>query len=380
MRKLTVLLAMLLALLVGIADAQSTPCGCKHKKTIGIVCDRGGEQVILFDADADEFMGSIRIPPLSSYSVIVGCAIAPDGKLAFVSDFEDRVWVVDLTADPPALATGKNPIPVSTWAVQMAFSPDAKYLVVADGYSSPGVPLSVVDIAARTEVDTFPLGKDISPNAVVVSPDGSVLVVAGAWQSGMTTTIRRLRIDRLGQLTDTGESIPNSEAHSVGNLLCATKQLGRFEKSIGIFLCRKGTPQIGTLDLDGLRVLSTVAGTGAFAVDGAVDPRGNLLYVRTNEDPNSGPTGPGNAFIDVFRLDVLRGQIGPRRYTIPLDRKVATFFGGHQMALHPNGKKLYLAGLGLPELRVFHTSNGHLLKTIKLPVIDNATAITVGEL
>ncbi|MBN2191337.1 MAG: hypothetical protein JW751_00855 [Polyangiaceae bacterium] len=379
MRKLTVLLSLIFALALLLGGVTGQGAEPKAQKTIGIVCDRGGAQVILFDADADVVMGSIKIPPLTPYSLIVGCAIAPDGKLAFVSDFEDRVWVVDLTADPPALATGKNPIPVSTWAVQMVFSPDGKYLIVSDGYSTPEVPLSVVDLATRTEVDAFLLGKDISPTSVAVSPDGSVLVVGGAWKSGETTTIRRLRLDRFGDLTDTGESIPNSEAHSVGNVLCATKQFGGVEKSVGVFLCRRGVPQMGTLDLDGLRILATATGTGAFAVDGVLNAKDNFLYVRTNESPNTGPSGPGIAFIDVFHLDVLLGRIGPRRCTIPLDRRVATYFGGNQMALHPNGKKLYVSGLGLPELRVFHASSGHFLKTIELPTLDKPTAITVGR-
>ena len=77
------------------------------------------------------------------------------------------------------------------------------------------MPSCVVDIATRTEINTFPLGVDISPNAVVVCPDGSVLVVAGEWGT-WETTIRRLRIDGFGNLTDTGESIPNSQAPNVG--------------------------------------------------------------------------------------------------------------------------------------------------------------------
>jgi DNA-binding beta-propeller fold protein YncE len=367
MQRLSVILLLALAFLVGSAAGQA----------VGVVCDRGGSQVIVFDADADVVLGAVTIPPLSSYSVVSGCAITSDGKLAFVSDFEDRVWVVDLTASPPALATGKNPIPVSTWAIQMAVTPDDRYLVVADGFSTPAVPLSVVDIATRTEIDTFPLGVDISPNAVALGPDGSVLVVAGMWGT-WETTIRRLRIDAFGSLTDTGESIPNSQAPNVGNLIAATMGVGNLQMSMGIFLSRGGTPQIGAFSTCGLKIRSTQTGTGAFAVDGVVNRQGNRLFVRTNERPTPGPTGEGNAFIDVFRLHVLSGRIGLKKLTIPLDRIAGTLTGAHQMALHPKGKKLYVSGLGLPELRVFHSRSGHLLETIKLPALGNPTAIAVA--
>ena len=82
----------------------------------------------------------------------------------------------------------------------------------------------------------------------------------------------------------------------------------------------------------------------------------------------------------MFKFDAEEGRIGKCKFTIELDRRSGTYFGVEQMAIHPKGKKLFVAGRPVPELRVYDAKKGDLIRTIKMPSISTFnyfTGITV---
>lgn len=123
-------------------------------------------------------------------------------------------------------------------------------------------------------------------------------------------------------------------------------------------------------------MLSTQMMANPWSPDGAISPRENRLFIRENATrPVNGP-GPGSAIIEEFQFHVGAGRIGKLKSTIALDQISGLYWGLDQMVIHPKGKKLYVSGLALPEVRVFDTNTGVLLKTIKTPPIKPTSLLT----
>src|SRR5258708_10876761 len=158
---------------------------------IGLVADNATHSVGAFDPDTNTALGSAVLP--GTGQATGDAAVTADGKLGFVTDFNNRVWVVDL-ANPATPAVEPTAIAISNPGEDIAITPDQKFLVVSDGAATS--PLSVVDIASRAEIGTFFMGSDA--NSVDVSETGSVLVT-----SVNSARLRRLTIDCAGTLTDT---------------------------------------------------------------------------------------------------------------------------------------------------------------------------------
>lgn len=186
----------------------------------GVVSDRETENatVNVFDVGTNSVVASIPIDSNALFDVV----IAPDQTLAFVSTFSQNVWVIDLTTSPPSLASGNpiNPISISTSALDLAVTPDGRFLLATDGFTGGDPhPISIVDIANRTEVGIFSTGRNNI--AVDICDDGtSVLVLT---EVDTAYEVRRLTINPNGTLTDTDESLSlgTIENNSANNVNCA---------------------------------------------------------------------------------------------------------------------------------------------------------------
>ena len=150
----------LLCVTIPPADAQS----------IGMVADSFKRSVTVFDADQDVYLGVVRLP--SGY--YGDCSITADLTLGFVGDWRGRIWVIDLTASPPTLAAGPNPIKIANRGEDTAISPDQRRLLVSAGGLIQ--PISVIDIATRAQVATLSFGLD--HNSVEIASDGSLLATS----------------------------------------------------------------------------------------------------------------------------------------------------------------------------------------------------------
>jgi hypothetical protein len=300
---------------------------------LGLVADNALPGATALDVDAIAALGTVAITPADEEWVVGDCAVVPrpGGHLGFVTDFWFNLWVIDLSGPFPALAAGTNPIPISNPGEDIAVSPDGRYLVVCDGNAT--APVSVVDIDARAEVSTFDLGHDC--NSVDVCPDGSVLVT-----SVFGTALRRLTLDAAGILTDTGEAIFSDDPN---NVVCAPGG------GAGVLVERgAGRLRSFTIPLAEVDVLP-LGGTGISAV---FAPSGDQVHVRTTE--------PG--MIRRFGFTPATGALSP---FLELGWPVAeteTFYGIDQLAIHPEGLRLYVPEPG------------------RVRILERATGDTVGEI
>jgi Ca2+-binding RTX toxin-like protein len=315
-------------------------------QTLGMVADNSTGSVTVFNADTHAVLGTVPITP----AIITGdVLITPDLKRGFVTNSNSQVFVIDLTTSPPSLAAGTNPIPISNFGHDLSISPDRKFLVVSDvGLVEP---ISVIDIAAQAEISTFSTGANHS--SVDVCSDGSVLVTGSG-------TVRRLILSGTGTLTDTGEVLSVSEP---SNVYCAPGAQS------GVVIRRFFPAEITSFAIPGLSAVDTRPLSGAQAFTGAINPTGNRVFVRS-QSPE---------LIDVYDFNSATGALGASPLLTFSVADAPTFSGIDQIALHPNGGKLFVSepGAFISAVNVYDPSTGALLTSITDPAIVEPTGVTV---
>ncbi|MEZ6105036.1 MAG: hypothetical protein R3B96_02735 [Pirellulaceae bacterium] len=273
--------------------------------------------------------------PCQRSGIIGDCAITADQTLGFVTDFRMNVWVIDLTTSPPSLEP--TPIVISNNGEDLSLSPDQRYLLATDG--SAFQPVSVIDIAARAEVQAFSTGGD--NNSITVCCDGSVIV----------TSFNRLQVRRLiladdGTLSNTGEIVnlgnvrPNNTACSLGAESCVV--VGRGDQQIRSFLI-PGMIPVDTRSISG------------------------FWHLGQHQRRRHATLCPDARGIDVFAYDAPTGSIGAVPIMNIPTASTPTYYGLDQMDLTDDGTTLYVSEPG--RLAIFDTASGLLIDQISGPTI-----------
>jgi hypothetical protein len=333
----------------------------------------------VIDPNTMQITASVPLP-LAPFAQVFDAAIAPDLDEAYVSDFLGHaIWVIDLTQNPPALASGINPIVVSANSVQdIALTPDGRFLITATGNElatagGTGGSMTVVDLTTRTQVEVV----DFSPHcpiAVDAGPDGSVVVsvLKVAQPSFHDTDVRRFTIDGNGQLTDTTESIGIAAVPGVQNLLIPTyphlpARANAILSRSTVHVSRPAGGTFGSLQTQGLSVVESLPLGNPSGIDACFDAVHNVLYVRSNELGISSAAGVGNSRIDGYQFLPFLGTFGPAVMSVSLERRAGTAFGVEQTAVDPLTRRLFVSGLANGEVRVFDSITGVQLTTITHP-------------
>jgi DNA-binding beta-propeller fold protein YncE len=332
-------------LLSGFASAVPAAAGFG---TICMVADDEGF-VHIYDADTKAWLGTVYI---SDHNAIGDCAISPDGTLGFVTNFYNELYVIDLTRLPVRLASGINPIPISNHSEDISITPDGKYAIVVDG--SGEEPISVVDIATRSEIGTFTAG--VSHNSVEVLSDGSVLVTAFDEVTGANNCLYRLTVDGNGIITNTGDVLP---------FLYPDNSYGSPDAQSGFVLGRWDNSVVTSFLIPGLTAVDTRSLPG-MGFCGVMHPDGDKIYVRTANDD----------YVVAYAFNSATGSLGATPlFSIP-QTHLHTYFGMDQMAITPDGSRLFV-----PEqnhVNVYDADTGFLLDTIYGSVASDLIGICFG--
>jgi len=228
-----------------------------------------------------------------------------------------------------------------------AITPDGKYVVVVDG-SGGSAPISVVSIALRKEVSTLSVANN--HDSVDVLKDGSVLVT-----SYDSNHVFRLTINSAGKLTNTGESLSVNGPNNVyGSPNARSGVVVSFDSST-----------VQSFTIPGLTLVDTRTLPGS-GLCGVINPAGDKIYVRTTDgqvvaysfDSTTGALGAGPLF-------TLNGAIPD------------SFFGMDQMAITPDGARLYLPQGNL--LQIYDAGTGSLIDTILNTDFTDLTGVTFGR-
>lgn len=316
-------------------------------QSLGMAFQGEGNRVVVFDADLDLLLGTVDLPLGSICGDVV---ISPDLSLGFACNFNAEIYVIDLSTSPPGLAAGPNPIPISTNAEDLALTPDGAYLLATDG--NQNLPISVVDVANRTEVFTLEAG--FAPNSVDVSATGDVLVTS------VGGLLRRYELQPDGSLTATGDSATTSDPN---NVVIAPGGI------TAVVINRGGGGTLQSFSVAGLTPLDEVelSAPDPFGTSLAFSPDGTQVFARRFVGG-----------IERFAYDPVTGDLAQEPdLTLPLGL-IASCFGTEQVALHPSGRRLYTQNDG--RLDVFDADTGNYLTTIAdLPQGQGITVRTRAE-
>ncbi|MBN1188881.1 MAG: hypothetical protein JXA46_03940 [Dehalococcoidales bacterium] len=313
---------------------------------IGMVADNSGK-VHIFDAGTNTVIGTVELP-LNDGFLVGDCAISPDGTLGFVTDFNYNLWIIDLVQSPPVLASGTNPVPISNPGEDVAVTPDGKYAVVVDGAFGENVPVSLVDIADRQEIDTLVIANN--HDSVDALNDGSLLVTSFDSQS----LYRIIVIGGSFNLVHTGETMAFDYPINVygSPKSCSGFVVGHYD--LMSFLI-PGLSKVDTCELPG------------GGVCGVIHPAGNRVFVRTCDFEET------NSFVIAYSFNSITGHLGiDPLFTIPVT-PCTDYYGIEQMAITPDGSRLYV-----PEgdvLNVYNAETGDQLDSITAKIFEDLTGI-----
>lgn len=352
-----------LATLMSLFCGFTLTSGTTQAGSIGMVADNAYKGVTIFDAETNEILGSVPIPRESPFPGITGdCVISPDQKLGFLSDFQFRVWVIDLEATSPALASGINPIPIGNNAEDLVMTPDGKYLLACDGGNSQ--PVVLIDVATREQISQYDLGGNC--NAVDVCPDGSILVASSQLQE-----IHRLEIDESGitpELVHSGYLLE----YGANNVYCTPD--GQYGVAV------RATGEVITFSIADMLPIDIGLVVGDAGMSGEISRDGTKVFVRSINVGNL----TGN--VTVFDIDPSTGLLSQDPSLVfPVagappnvsSSNIFVYFGIEQLALSPDNSRVYI-----PErnhISIYDASTGSLIEDIgnEYLYIHTATGIHI---
>lgn len=326
-------------------------------RTLGLVLDNSlgtaTRSVVAFDADADSVIGSLQLPRNIG---ALDCSISQRQRLGLVTSLTHEVHVIDLTG-PPVMANGTNPIAISNFGLDTSLTPDGACLIVCGG--ALPAPISSIDIVNREEVDTLSLEFFQDCASVDACTDGTVLV-----SSSNSGFVHRLAIDGSCMLADTEDSIfTGGSGALVGpkNLTCAPD-------AASLATLRRSPFELRTFSTSPLQgPLSVVRPGGplSMGVTAVFSPMGEVLYTLSQ------------TAVDAF--DYEAGRVGALRPGFPFPaRDRAPLPGVDQLAVHPDGSKLYVPNPGRLDVLDAHT--GALLTSIVDPAISRPLGVCLGSI
>ncbi|MCC4769518.1 PKD domain-containing protein [Methanosarcina sp. DH2] len=267
-----------------------------------------------------------------------GVAVVPNGKTAYVTNYQDgNVSVIDTSTNTvtDTVKVGDNPS-------EVAVSPDGKKVYVVNENSNT---TSVIDTATNTVTATVPVGS--GPKGVAFTPDGKKVYVTnyGSFFSPSNTTV--------------------SVIDTATNAVTATVPVGIW--SCGVAVAPDGkTAYVAKIYDNTVSVIDTATNAVIATVDVdnsphevVVNPTGTKVYVAG-----------GNGFVSVIDTST---------------RKVVTTMNvegsPEEIAITPNGKKVYVVTKGdygnnySNNISIIDTSSDTISATVNIEISPGGLAI-----
>ena len=290
--------------------------------SMGMVSDNGSGVVHIFNADLDVVTAKLEAHPGKA---VGDCVLASDEQLGFTSSNSGVITFVDLATRNLQSVPRSKLVAISNVGVDLALSPDDAFLVVAGG-GALQQPLSVVDTALQEEIATA--GPFADHSSVEFCDNGTILVTTTHgkyYGSGPDNALYDATIDGEGMISLQGHRL--SSGAQPNNVTCAPGSMS------GVLLDREGG--LSSFTLPGLEMADYVSLDSSIAVAAVFSPNGKQLFVRTRDS------------VKAFHFNPVTGTMRPD-WKQPL-AATSTFYGVDQIAIHPNGNKLYVDG-GAPML------------------------------
>lgn len=305
-RKLVILTAVLSLLSSTSATAVS----------LGMVADNAVDRIAIFDADTDVVTSNFAPVPGDA---VGDCAVSSDERLGFTTNSSSEIFIIDLKAGQSAAST-RSGVSISNLGVDMSLSPDNAYLVLAGG-GALAQPLSVIDTRQRAEISTTSPFTDHT--SVEFCDDGTLLITTThgeLFSAKPDNALYDASLGADGQVSLMGSRI--SSGAQPNNSACAPGSRA------GVMLDRSGG--LTSFTLPGLELADFEAMHAEYGVAAVFNRAGTRLYVRTSNT------------VEAYAFDPLTGEM-QRDWTRKMPPS-STYYGMDQIAMHPQGGKLYVDG------------------------------------
>jgi YVTN family beta-propeller protein len=291
------------------------------------VVNTGSGSVEMIDTASDETVDD----PIDVGSAPGGIAITPDGKRAYVTNFEsESVSVIDTVsgAAVTTIAVGLHPRGV-------AINPDGTRAYVANEGSNS---VSVIDTASNETVG-LPITVGAEPLGIAITPDGTRAYVAN-WSPGSVSVIDTASNETVGLPIPVG-----SNPVAVAITPDGTRA----------YVTNRGSDSVSAIDTASGAVATPITvGDGPMGV--AITPDGGRAYVA---DENSN----GVSVIDTESDDVVGGPITVGEWP-------------RGIAITPDGKRAYVTNWFSDNVSVIDTASGALVGD-EIPVGDKPLGIAI---
>lgn len=291
--------------------------GMVQAQSFGLVSDAGSNLVHVFDADLD--LITTQIPAGPGYAV-GDCAIATNTRVAYATSSGNEVSFIQLADGQNLPVPSGIQVPISNLGLDLALSPDDSFLVLSGG-GSLQQPLSVVDTQLAREVSTTGLFADHT--SIEFCDNGTLLITTTSgkyYAQGTDNALYDAGIDDSGAISLRGSRL--SSGQQPNNAACAPGSLS------GVLLDRSGV--VTSFTLPGLQEVEKFdTGDGA-SVSAVFSADGKQLFVRSVN------------YIQSFDFNPVTGAM-QLVWKQPAPRS-SRFYGVEQIALHPDGTKLYVDG------------------------------------
>lgn len=285
---------------------------------VGLLSDNQGDRVSVFNADSDQVTWEFAATPGQA---VGDCAISSDQNLGITTSSSRLISFIDLTSGHGSpFASGEAQLAISNLGVDMSLSPDDAYLVTAGG-GALEQPLSVIDIKDRVEIAVS--SPFVDHTSVEFCDDGTLLVTTThgrRYSSRPDNALYDAFLDDQGQIQLLGGRV--SSGAQPNNAACAPGS------RTGVLLDRHGG--LTSFLLPSMKVADAAMTRGETGVSATFSRDGRKLYVRTSHT------------VEAFDFDPLSGAL-KAGWVRPVPFS-STYYGMDQIAIHPDGDKLYVDG------------------------------------
>ncbi len=325
-RAVTVVFSLVVGAVAGLVGHIAPAPAGTVPDNVGVAATQDG--AVIFDADNDSSIATVSGVPNGNFYRNV--AVNTAQTLAFLTGVNSKMWVIDLNTQ--SLAADTPFIPISNPGLETSLSFNGRFLVTCGGLKYAGTtPVSVIDTGLRTEIGTFVVTDQCS--GLRVCRDGSVLIV-----EQNANTIRRLKLDGAGNLSDTGESL-TTDTPSNQNSPHAPVEVGcGFDTgsgdTSGVAIEQDGT--MISFTIPGLTKVDSIspAQTSYNYTDSlAVSPDGSLAFGLTDQAINEFTFSPVTAHLTL----TTQVPFGFQTYSNPYIGSV------DYLVFHPNGQQVYVS-------------------------------------
>ena len=337
--------------------------GCASPQPIGLVSNDEGRMVTAFNPNTSAVHGSTRIPA-SGERDVYAMALHPSGRTAYVSDRFGRITQVALSAErPPDPGVRIYPSHEASDLAVLERRPMMLVAIGTDTASTVGV-VSTIHLDTHEEVDRLRFERAQLYSVSVCDDQKTVLVGTDAPQA-----VHKLTVDARGTVTHTESQFPTR--YPVATVHCAPgSQTAVAVSSTGAIVQSFEVDTMTGLATRALAAQSADPIGPPLGLSGVFTSSGHRFFARSERGDFVGV-----GFVEAFPYDMASGMFGSDPQHTRVDPTAASSRGTNEIALSPDGRRLYVPLPGSDEVRVLDAGSLSHVTTLEGPNFDGPFSI-----